>query len=121
MRLRGLLMNVSSNFVTPIGIHLEWSGWMDTISTSDGTGSASIVTLNCESGILRALDQNLTKCTDQDQRRRLSSDRFFQNVALKPSQQVPFGTAWSNIPGGGSSGGGGGGLPFGLKMPGQVS
>jgi hypothetical protein len=102
-------MNVGSNFVTPIGVHLEWNGWMDTLSTTDGTGAPSVVTLNCESGILRALDMNLTSCTDEDQRRRLSSDQFFRNVALKPSQQVPFGSSWSNIPGGGGSGGSGGG------------
>jgi hypothetical protein len=106
MRLRGLLLNVSSNFVTPIGIHIEWNGWMDTISTSDATGAPSIVTLNCESGILRALDMNLTTCTDEDQRRRSSTDAFFRNVALKPAQQVPFGSSWSAIPGGGGSGGG---------------
>jgi|GEM_PF-2087603 len=121
MRLRGLLMNVSSNFVTAIGVHMTWNGWMDTISTSDGVGTASVVTLNCESGILRALDMNLTACTDEDQRRRLSTDQFFRNVALKPAQQVPFGTKWINIPGGGSSGGpattgGGGSLPFGITI-----
>lgn len=125
MRLRGLLMNVASNFVTPIGIHLEWNGWMDTISTSDGSGAPSIVTLNCESGILRALDMNLTTCTDEDQRRRLSTDQFFRNVALKPAQQVPFGTTWGKIPGGGHNGGtytgGGGGFNDGFDLVDSVS
>lgn len=112
MRIRGLLLDVSSNFTTAIGVHVEWNGWMDTLQTSDGMGSASTVILNCEGGILRALDQNLTTCTDADQKRRLATDQFMRNIALKPSQDVPFGTDWKNIPGGrgyGSTGGGGGG------------
>jgi hypothetical protein len=117
MRIRGLLLDVSSNFTTAIGVHLEWNGWMDTIQTNDGIGNTSTVILNCEGGILRALDQNLTLCTDADQRRRLSTDEFMRNVALKPAQEVPFGVAWSKIPGGlgygyNSGGGGGGGGTF---------
>lgn len=113
MRLRGLLLDVSSNFTTAIGVHLEWNGFMDTLQTSDGVGAPSTVILNCEGGLLRALDRTLTTCTDTDQKRRLSTDQFFRNVALKPSQEVPFGTAWSNIPGGRGYGqSGGGGDPF---------
>jgi hypothetical protein len=112
MRIRGLLMDVSSNFTTAIGVHVEWNGWMDTIQTNDGIGNTSTIVLNCEGGIMRALDQNLTLCTDADQRRRLSTDQFMRNVALKPSQEVPFGVSWSKIPGGpgygGTTGGGGG-------------
>jgi hypothetical protein len=116
MRIRGLLLDVSSNFTTAIGVHLEWNGWMDTLQTSDGVGGPSTIILNCEGGILRALDRNMTTCTDADQKRRLSTDQFFRNVALKPSQEVPFGTEWKNIPGGpgyggGGGGGGGGGAP----------
>jgi hypothetical protein len=107
MRLRGLLLNVASNFTTAIGVHLEWNGWMDTIETTDAMGQPSLVKLTCEGGIFRAIDRNMTLCTDSDQRRRDPDDAFFRNVALKPSQDVPFGTKWSNIPG--SSGGGGGG------------
>lgn len=112
MRLRGLLLNVTSNFTTPIGVHLEWNGWMDTLETSDGVGDVSTIILNCEGGLLRALDRNYTACTDADQRRRLLTDQFMRNVALKPSQEVPFGTTWQNVPGGrGYGGSGGGGVP----------
>jgi hypothetical protein len=109
MRLRGLLLDTSSNFTTAIGIHLEWNGWMDTIQTSDADGDISTVLLNCEGGLLRALDRNYTACTDADQKRRLSTDRFMQNVALKPQQEVPFGTTWQNVPGGRGYGNGGAG------------
>jgi len=111
MRLRGLLLDTSSNFTTAIGIHMEWNGWMDTLQTSDAPGQPASIVLSCEGGILRALDRNLTTCTDTDQKRRLSTDQFFRNVALKPSQDVPFGTTWANIPGGqgGSNGGSFGG------------
>jgi hypothetical protein len=112
MRIRGLLMDVSSNFTTAIGVHVEWNGWMDTIQANDGIGNTSTIVLNCEGGIMRALDQNLTLCTDADQRRRLSTDQFMRNVALKPAQEVPFGVSWSKIPGGsgyGSTSGGSGG------------
>ncbi|HPE49721.1 MAG TPA: hypothetical protein PLR76_15060 [Hyphomonas sp.] len=109
MRLRGLLLNVSSNFTTAIGIHLDWNGWMDTISTTDAVGQPAQVILNCEGGVFRALDRNLTLCTHADQQRRSATDTFFKNVALKPQQDVPFGTKWSNIPGANGRGGGGGG------------
>lgn len=106
VRLRGLLLNTSSNFNTAIGVHLDWYGWMDKINVSDAPGQPSQVLLTCEGGIFRALDRNLTMCTDTDQKRRLSTDQFFANIALKPSQDVPFGTGWSNVPGARSNGGG---------------
>lgn len=114
MRLRGLLLDTSSNFTSAIGVHLDWNGWMDTINVTDAVGQPAQVVLGCEGGVFRALDRNMTVCTDPDQRRRSATDAFFRNVALKPTQDVPFGTTWANIPGGngrggGGSGGGGGG------------
>jgi hypothetical protein len=105
----GLVLNPATNFTQVIGEHITWKGWLDTIKTADAVGAVSQVTLNCESGVFRALDFNPTTCSDADQKRRLSSDQFFRNVALKPQQDVPFGTGWSNIPGGGSGRGGSGG------------
>lgn len=112
MRLTGLLFVPGQRFGTPIGPHLIWNGTMDTLENPEGDGSISGVVLSCEGGIFRALDRNMTVCTDADQKRRNPSDRLFENVATKPQQDVPFGRAWSNVPGGsgrGGSGGGGGG------------
>lgn len=107
VRIRGLILDTSSNFTTPIGVHLDWNGWMDSIETTDAAGQPSQVILSCEGGVFRALDKHLTKCTDADQKQRNPSDAFFRNVALKPKQDVPFGKSWSKIAG--TSGGGGGG------------
>lgn len=111
VRLRGLLLDTSQQFTTPIGVHLDWNGFMNELETSDAVGQPTLIVLTCEGGVFRALDRNLTKCTDADQRRRNANDAFFQNVALKPQQNIPFGRKWSDVPGGrgGSSGGGGGG------------
>lgn len=109
MRLRGLLLDTSSNFTSAIGVHLDWNGWMDTISVTDAIGQPAQVVLNCEGGVFRALDRNFTTCTHADQLRRSATDTFFKNVALKPTQDVPFGTSWKNIPGGNGRGGGSGG------------
>jgi hypothetical protein len=101
--------------VTAVGVVLDWRGFMDTISTPEGEGAASRVTLQCESGTFRARARNMTTVTDMDQKRRDATDASFRNIATKPFQSVPFGTSWSTIPGsrtgsgGGSSGGGAGG------------
>lgn len=98
VRLRQLLMAPTSNFVTAIGVVLDWRGFMDTIDTPEGEGP-SRVTLQCESGTFRARARNMTTVTDMDQKRRDADDASFQNIATKPFQSVPFGTSWSNIPG----------------------
>lgn len=120
MRLRGLLLFTGSNLTTPLGVHLDWNGWMDTITVTDAVGQPAQVVLGCEGGVFRALDRNMTTCTDPDQRRRSATDSFFKNVALKPTQDVPFGTTWANIPGGGGRGGGGGGGGFFSGVGGQI-
>jgi hypothetical protein len=108
MRLSGLLLIPGTDFATPIGTHLVWNGTMDTVETTEGDVGFQRLVLNCEGGIFRALDRNLTSCTDPDQKKRDSSDRLFENVATKPRQDVPFGRAWSSIPGGGGRSGSGG-------------
>jgi hypothetical protein len=112
IKLTGLLFVPGQNFLTPIGPHLEWFGTMDTMEKVELEGSQSRIVMSCEGGIFRALDRNMTTCTHSDQQRRDSADLFFQNVALKPQQDVPFGRAWGTIPGGsgrGDVGSGGGG------------
>ncbi|MEL7203198.1 MAG: hypothetical protein AAGL19_03445 [Pseudomonadota bacterium] len=108
VRLRGMLLDVSSEFTVPIGVHIDWNGFMDQLDTSDTTGQASTISLKCEGGTFRALDRFLVQCTDEDQRRRNANDAFMQNVALKPQQDVPFGKSWSKIAGSNGSSGGGG-------------
>lgn len=98
VRLRQLLMVPGSNFVTAIGVVLDWRGFMDTIETPEGEGP-SRVTLTCESGTFRARARNMTTVTHMDQKRRDATDASFANIAVKPFQSVPFGTSWSNIPG----------------------
>lgn len=98
VRLRQLLMAPTSNFVTAVGVVLDWRGFMDTIDAPEGEGP-SRVTLQCESGTFRARARNMTTVTDMDQKRRDADDASFQNIATKPFQSVPFGTSWSNIPG----------------------
>ena len=112
VRVRQLLMTPSSNFVTPIGVVLDWRGFMDTIEAPEGEGP-SRVTLNCESGTFRARARNMTTVTDMDQKRRDATDASFRNIAVKPFQSVPFGTDWSNIPGVRTSGAAGNGTPGG--------
>lgn len=99
-KLTGLLYVPGQNYGTPIGQHLEWFGTMDTIETVEMENSMSRLVLSCEGGIFRALDRNMTTCTHADQQKRNAADLLFQNVAFKPQQDVPFGRAWTNIPGG---------------------
>jgi hypothetical protein len=106
-RLTGILFVPGTNFQTQVGKHIEWNGVMDTIETAEIDNGQSRLVLNCEGGIFRALDRNMTTCTDFDQKKRDPVDRFFGNVALKPRQDVPFGRSWSNIPGGSGRGDGG--------------
>lgn len=111
IRLRQLLMVPTSNFVTAIGVGLDWRGFMDSLDAPEGGAGASRVTLSCESGTFRARARNMTTVTDRDQRLRDSNDASFRNIAVKPFQDIPFGTSWTNIPGargGGSVGGTGG-------------
>jgi hypothetical protein len=117
VRLRQLLLVPESNFATVIGVTLDWRGHMDQISAPEGEAAASRVVLSCESGTFRARGRNLHTVTDADQRLRDDADASFRNMAVKPFQDVPFGTSWANIPGarssgsgGGSGGGGGNGL-----------
>lgn len=107
VRLRQLLLVPTSNFATPIGVALDWRGFMDTIDAPEGPG-ASRVTLSCESGTFRARARNMTTVTDRDQRLRDADDASFRNIAVKPFQDIPFGTSWTTVPGyRGASGGSG--------------
>lgn len=99
IRLRGVLL--LPDMITPIGTHLDWFGRMDTLQTDDTDGGSSSVMLTCEGGTFRALARNMRTCTDADQRRRSSTDRFFEQTATKPQQDIPFGLTWSKVPGNG--------------------
>lgn len=109
VRLRQLLLNPSTNFVTAIGVVMDWRGFMDKIDAPEGDAGPSRVVLTCESGTFRARARNMTTVTDRDQRLRDADDASFRNMATKPFQSVPFGTSWSNIPGvrSGTNGAGG--------------
>lgn len=116
MSLVGLLFVPGTNFITPVGTWLEWSGTMDTLESADADNDTADMIMNAEGGIFRALDTYLTTCTDLDQRLRDPTDAFFENVASKPQQDFPFGKSWSKVPGAyngrgsrGYGGGGGGG------------
>jgi hypothetical protein len=99
VRLRQLLLVPTSNFVTAVGVVMDWRGFMDTLEAPEGDESPSRVTLSCESGTFRARARNMTTVTDRDQRLRDATDASFRNIATKPFQDVPFGTSWSSIPG----------------------
>jgi hypothetical protein len=99
VRLRQLLLVPTSNFVTAVGVVMDWRGFMDTLEAPEGDEGPSRVTLSCESGTFRARARNMTTVTDRDQRLRDASDASFRNIATKPFQDVPFGTSWSSIPG----------------------
>jgi hypothetical protein len=111
VRLRQLLLNPSTHFVTAIGVVMDWRGFMDTIEAPEGDEGPSRVTLSCESGTFRARARNMTTVTDRDQRLRDADDGSFKNIATKPFQSVPFGTSWSNIPGYRAGSGGGSASP----------
>lgn len=110
VRLRQLLLVPSSNFATAIGVALDWRGFMDKIDAPEGEGGGSRVTLTCESGTFRARARNMTTVTDRDQRLRDANDASFRNIAVKPFQDIPFGTSWANIPG--ARGGAGSGAAY---------
>lgn len=99
LRLRQLLLTPTSNFVTAVGVVMDWRGFMDTLDAPEGGAGSSRVTLTCESGTFRARARNMSTVTDLDQRRRDASDASFRNIATKPFQDVPFGLSWSSIPG----------------------
>lgn len=78
----------------------------DTLDDVDQVGAPAQLTMGCETGTIRALASRRNLCSDADQRKRNPTDAFFRNVGVKGSQQVPFGVAWSNVPGrAGASGG----------------
>lgn len=99
VRLRQLLLTPTSNFVTAVGVAYDWRGFMDTLDAPEGDSGPSRVVLNCESGTFRARARNMTTVTDRDQRLRDANDASFRNIAMKPFQDIPFGTNWSNVPG----------------------
>jgi hypothetical protein len=104
-RFIGLLLNPDRLEV--IDTFFEWRGKMDKVGTTEQIGAPSMITLSCEGGTFRALERNFSTCSDQSQRLRNTGDTFFSNTGVKPSQQIPFGTKWVNVPGhaGASSGG----------------
>lgn len=111
VRLRCVVFNTASNFMTPIDTVFDWVGFMNTISVPEGGSGKSIVVLNCESDTFRTRARNIRTVTDADQRLRDPNDASFKNIATKPFQDVPFGVGWSTIPG--AIGGSVGGVPSG--------
>ncbi len=117
IRLRQVLLVPTSNNTQVVGGGFEWNGYMDKIDAPEGTSEASRVVLNCEGGLFRVLARNNRTVSDRDQRERNSDDGSFKNIAVKPFQDIPFGTTWTSIPGrrgpgaGPGRGGGGGGMP----------
>lgn len=110
VRFFGIMLNTADYSV--IDEFYSWRGFADKIAAQSNTGSPATVTLTMESGTFRAQEINRSLISHNDQKRRDATDTFFANMALKQDQQVPYGIAWSKIPGyrpGGSSGGGGGG------------
>lgn len=104
-----LLFEPGTNFVTQLGVLFEWTGTIDTIEAADAENAESDIVLSAEGGVFRALDLNLTTCTDLDQRLRDPNDSILENVAFKPQQEFPFGLSWSKVPGAVSGRGGFGG------------
>jgi len=88
-----VLFEPASNWQTPIAIHYQWYGFMDTIEDAVDEGKPSGIILNCESGIFRARGKNLRTYTDKDQTEINPIDRCFLNTPLKPFQNIPFGEA----------------------------
>lgn len=110
MRLRQVIMSPTSEFTVAVGVALDLFGRMDDLTDTDQDGAPSNFQLACEVGPLWARDRNLRTVTDVDQREIDPNDGIFSDIGVKPFQEVPFGTSWSNIPGSrpGSSGNVGG-------------
>ena len=100
VRLRGVLFDTSSEWVTPIGTVIDWRGFMDKLERVEGAEGV-VTSLTCEGGTFRALARNMHTCTDLNQKDRASGDLFFQNTGIKPTQDIPFGVHWGNVPGSG--------------------
>lgn len=98
IRLRQLICVPGTNFTVAIGVGYDFLGFMDTIDAPFGKG-VSRIGLNTESGGFRAKGRYMTTMTDADQRRRAPADGSLKNIGIKPTQEVPFGENWSNIPG----------------------
>ena len=110
VRFIGLLLNTTDYSV--IDEFYTWRGFADKIAVSSGVNQGAIISLAMESGTFRSQERNHSIISHNDQKRRDATDTFFANMAVKQDQQVPYGIAWSKIPGyrpGGSSSGGGGG------------
>lgn len=99
IRIRQLLFEPATNFITPIEVVYDWRGYMDTIDAPEGGRVVDVLVLNSESGMFGVHDSNVRTLTDQDQRLRDANDASFRNMALKINQDVPFGVGWSAIPG----------------------
>jgi hypothetical protein len=114
IRVRQVLFNVSTNFVTTIGAAFDWLGHMDTIQAPLGVNAEASVILTCYSGTFLARARTLRTVSDVDQKMRDPTDASFKNIAVKPRQDIPFGTAWTTVPGvqTGSDGQTGGGNRF---------
>lgn len=83
-------------------------GVMDFMEIPEGTGHETPMTITMETGTFRVNERRHTICADRDQRRRVSTDGFFRNTAVKNSEAIPFGVEDQNVPGMSSSQGGGG-------------
>lgn len=109
VRFFGLLLNTDDASV--IDQFYEWRGRLDRITTQLTSAGPAQIRVSCESGVFRALERNVSTVSPNDQKRRDATDTMFLNMPMKQGQDVPYGVAWSKVPGyssGGSSGGGGG-------------
>lgn len=88
----------------------EWRGRMDHRAFNRQPGEDSRIVLTCEGGLFRIRGRRMHTRTDQDQRRRLSSDRFFDLTPVMVTRQPVWGKSIANIPGTTGGGGGGGGV-----------
>lgn len=115
VRFLGLLLDTSDYSV--IDEFYQWRGFADKVAVTSGINQQATISLSMESGVFRAQERNHSTISHNDQKRRDATDTFFVNMAVKQDQQVPYGIAWSKVPGyrpGGSSGGGlsGGGYDY---------
>lgn len=113
IRMRMVCFTPGTDFRVEIGSILEWHGRMDTMPDTEGRDQPNTLQLNCEGGTFAVLSRTMATYSDTDQKKRAPLDRFFEQTASKPTQDIPFGISYTNVPGynpgRGALGGGAGG------------
>jgi hypothetical protein len=105
IRVRQLIMQPGTNFVTAVATALDVRGRMQTIEAAEGETGPSTVQLSCESGTFAVFGRALTVLSDADQRLRDPDDTSMRDIATKPFEDIPYGVSYAALPGTAVTGG----------------